>query len=1428
MWRRQSRYNCQVRHLACFVLLLSLVPPPTALAQDDWSLTRRRPPSGKKTRRAKSPGDANQARGGAGSAVERRELLIRRYTGLLLVDPFQEAAFQRLVSLYRERDGDIEALIKELERRVREECDSFELQVLLGHALRAKGQPARARDAFRSASEMRPGAAEPLLYRARLELEASNPTATRELLRAALDLSRSSNRRRELLQQLGELALDAEDSASASQCFNELGELSGGGLHAASGYARALFARGRYAQAAEQYRALLAEMRGDPRTIAPLLLDLGRTELKAGNAEGAAEVLLRARKKARPGSGILWDIDETLLEACRASERLRVSTGEISQKPTGGDAPPAVGAESENAPRRSCLEQLARALQQEHDRKDPDSLRLLGRVWDELGDIDRAVDAYRRSIRRRPRQLDTRERLIRLLSRDGRLEQALAEYRALVRVAPGEPRYLVELAKLLSDTGRREQALTFLARSGRRFARDPRIHRALYELYSRWGEDERALRELGTLARIEPEETSHLAIMGERLMALGRGEQAVAAWRRILRASPDRAQGHATLGDLYLDHGLELEALHEYREACRLRGDDIVYARSLAQVLEQLNLTEEAVEQWQRVLALAGNDRNARRQARRQLVTIWARKGKLRTRLREYERLFAELERGQAEDRSAALEAGRFMAEAYRFLAGREPGSSAGHRLSAERVLQRVVALDPSDIESLLALERLRTARGDRQGALEVLRQLAEVDAGNARTYYSRMAENALSLYRDDEAEVYAEKALHLNRDDAEAQKRLGDLYLAQQDMANAIASYRRSIELDRTDFATYLKLAELHLSRGDAMQADGLLLEVVRSSPDDDLVARAARSCLQIQLGEGNVESLESVLLPLALANQRRPVFRRLLVELYDALVASLVRTAKGNDPRARQARQRLVSVAKRALRPLLDALWDERGGQRESAVRLLGELAHPNAAGPLLAVVEREGDVGLRRRALIGAGRAADASLAPRFAAVARTEQGLLGGAAAWALARVGGPGAVPAMRELLEKPIPEVRAYAALGLGRARDTASLPRLRRLAREDREQNVRLCALLSLGYLKDAGSVPLLIEALHRGRQQIPFAAALALADIGDRTSVEALAGALFWPGRDTSPAALMGLTLAAGKAQRPPPSERHLPLPGDFPSLGMTLDALAPEASRDPIIEAEPFERFAAPIERAARLALRGPRESVEAALAVLSASGGAGDAAGRGSQLPRARLALRLLPELLRVSRHPDAGIRARALSLLAALEDERTVPAFLAALQDRDRSVQRTALDLLPFAGVEQTQAVSDAVAAIAARHPGWSMRARAVTVLGRLKGAAAERAVVAALGDEYAYVRSAAARALGSIGGPTSVKALAECLANDREGLVRAAAAEALAVSNDPSAAEALQRAGGDPHPAVREALRRLKAGRGPASVSGTRSRPPID
>jgi tetratricopeptide (TPR) repeat protein len=335
------------------------------------------------------------------------------------------------------------------------------------------------------------------------------------------------------------------------------------------------------------------------------------------------------------------------------------------------------------------------------------------------------------------------------------------------------------------------------------------------------------------------------------------------------------------------------QAIEAYREAVRLDPENLDHARGLATTLERNREDDAAEAAWRRALELTGDDRAARREARERIVAIWNRTRQMPQRLAELERRFA----GSPPD----AEAGRFLAELHR---RRGPQ----HLADAERVLQRIIEIEPGDIESLLALERAYASAGDLAAAIETLGRLVEADARRAPTYLQRMAEHSLALYRDEDAVRYAERAVEHTPDDAEAHRRLGDLYRARQDGERAIASYRRAITIDERMFPTYLELAELHLARGEQTDADRLFRRVVRGSPDDDLVGRAARASIQIHLGAGRRRPERG--LPLAL-HHPAPDLRRVAVGLDNGRTARADRAPRRPDAaRARTSSDRSAAA--------------------------------------------------------------------------------------------------------------------------------------------------------------------------------------------------------------------------------------------------------------------------------------------------------------------------------------------------------------------------------------------------------------------------------------------------------------------------------------------------------------------------------------
>ncbi|MGD8859586.1 MAG: tetratricopeptide repeat protein, partial [Myxococcales bacterium] len=1128
------------RSLPLTCLLLSLAAAP--VQADDWGLTRPPERRGSDARPRRSGGRVRPPTRRAQEGRDRDEVLRRRYMKVLRRNPLDDFALERLLAIYRTRDGSLDGLAQELLEAGDADADEDEYGrlLILGQVQQARGDLDAAREAYRRAALARPDAPAPLLLSGRLAAHHGEEGRAVELLDQALERTRQAPRREAILRELGQLALDAGDFEAAARRYGELAAMGKRSVYRSSELARALSERGHHARAVQEYARVLEALRGDNRVLPPLLLEMARAQLEAGEPDAALSTLRRARRLAGGAAGIRWAIDALRVEVHRRRGTLAGLAEELSRE--GGGA-------------------------FEHQ-------SLLGRVYEELGEHDEALAAHRRALAARPGDVDTRERVVRILTRQGRLQDAIAEYRRLIARAPREPRHVTPLARLLMESGQREEALRLLDRTAARFARDARVQRSLHELYVRWDEPERAARTLQRLARIEPRDPGHLVMLGEQQLAAGQRKRALATWRRILQVTPDRAKGHAALAETYLDHDMPAEALSQWQAAARLQPEQPRHLRGMAEALERLHRVAEAARTWERVLALSKDDRAARREARRRLVRLWAATGELKNRIRALERAFGWPDPGSG-GREPDLDAGRFLAEAYRVLGqGRRrlPGDPRFLK-RAEQVLQRLTELAPGDVESLLALERSRTSRGDARGAIEVLERLVKADPQSARAYLARMAEHALDLYRDDEAVRYAERAVALNPDDAAAHRRLGDLYRARQQGPRAIESYRRAIELDERAYPVHMQLAELHLSRGEGELAARRLLQVMRGSPDDELVRRATRSLIQLRLGTGGLLELEQDLLPLALGHGRRPVYRELLVELYDAMARPWVEQARTHGPGAEAARERLRALGQRGIKPLLEALSDRDPTQRRIAIELLAHLQNDHAALPLLSVAERGDDTDQRRRALLAAGAVAGDGLSPHFAKILAGPERRLRVAAAWALARIAGPRAVSALRSRVDDPVPAVRGYALLGLARGGAGGARERLEAAVREDRSEWVRAVAALGLGRPGRPAPVATLLAALSAERPDVSTAAVVALGIAQEPEAAGRLSELAFAPEPKLREAVLWALRWSA--SDEPPVQPKSLPEPGERPRVAPLLRAwLAQRAPADRAAAAGRFD--------------------------------------------------------------------------------------------------------------------------------------------------------------------------------------------------------------------------------------------------------------
>ncbi|MFO0552008.1 MAG: HEAT repeat domain-containing protein [Polyangiaceae bacterium] len=1322
------------------------------------------PPTGNYTPPKTQPGAGEDDKG------KTPEKLIARYTAIVLAQPAAPFPIQRLATLYRERDGNLKKLLEEFENRAAGTGDdAWAAKVALAGFYKQDGRYEDAIKTYEEASTAKPKESAPLMALAQLQVERGSKADGRASYDKALPLLTEAADIEQTTRTLMGLCLDLQDWEAAKKHHTSLVNRSQNSMFVKGELGRELLARNEFERAEAEFRELVKAASGDNRALAPAYRDLGTALLKEKKTTEAIDVLKKALAAASAAAGVRAEIFAIMTDAFRAEGKLPELI-EILEKDGGQD-----------------FQRISR----------------LGGLYEETGNVDKALDMYRKALAIDGSHVDTRIRVVHLLQTAGKLDEAIKEYEEIIRVAPNSPEFVFELCETHIQRGDRPKALKLLQELESR-AQEDDVLAAIADFYERVEEKDKAMAVLQRLATSTGSDPTFLVELGDRYYQAGDKKKALDTWARIKVIVQNKARAAYMLGDVYLNHDMPDEALEALREAATAEPNNLQFKKTLAVALERTapgtpyanDRFNEAVRIWEELLRSPKSDKNVTREARTHIVSVWSVLKELPNRVAPLQQRF--------EADPPDLEAGRLLAEVQRKLT---------KLADAEATLRKVLEKDPGDEASMLALERILVQGNKLDGAIEVLGKLAERDKQGALQYYQRMSGYARDLKHDDDAIKYAAMAVELSPENASGHKNLGDMYKARQDFPKAIASYRMAILKNDRLFPVYFDLAELLKATGDPAEADKLLRRVVRSSNDEDLISKAALASLQLNVANGTLETLERDLLPVAVGNPQKPVYRRRLIDVYRAMTVSLVGKIRNstNPKEIADAQAQLAAIGGRALKPLLDTLADDREQQQQVAIDILAYVQNKAAGPTLFNFATGTADKQMRTRAMIAVGALGDPEMLPKLEQLLTPKQGDvtvvasddLALAAAWAVARTRDAKAEVLLGKLLEASSPDVRAVAAIGLGLTKNKKHGAPLVALAKAaEAGPSARAAALLGLGQLVTTGGLApdkeltTLVASLLEATDPLLRRAALVLASriqaqAGDplttksadaAATLEALAQGIL-----SSDAALRQDSIAAaaallnkGFADKSEP----LPVPIDKLNLNAILIGLMPAtptaaARLNVLVALEPHLQKAAVAavatspDRAAIIADSLAEGAIFAPFAV--------DATTTPPELQKkAEAATRKIldattPGFTQLVKHPDAAVRTKAAQVLALSATKEAQDALARALEDGDEALKRAILQSIAFA---KSEGLLTTVANLLAKDESWAVRVRAAETLGRLgtTDATHEDAVkalsTAAKSDGYALVREAALVSLASVDAARAKPVLEDAAKNDAETRVR--------------------------------------------------------
>ncbi len=252
------------------------------------------------------------------------------------------------------------------------------------------------------------------------------------------------------------------------------------------------------------------------------------------------------------------------------------------------------------------IPQLVRAIDAVHPAY-PEPYFELASAYQAAGDLDRAIAAYRQSLKIDPRYPASLLGLAAAFRQSGQLVQAAATFEQATQASPDNPKAWDELGQVDIDLDRGPQALAALKKAVELGPELPQPHNGLgavlaqngdfpaaaaefreaIRLLPNYGEAhgnlagvldlqhdlKQALYEFDVAVRLAPDDASTHFNYGAVLSRENRPDDARAQMEAAVQANPNFAEAHEMLGRLYEQKDRTDDALREYAEAVRIRPD---------------------------------------------------------------------------------------------------------------------------------------------------------------------------------------------------------------------------------------------------------------------------------------------------------------------------------------------------------------------------------------------------------------------------------------------------------------------------------------------------------------------------------------------------------------------------------------------------------------------------------------------------------------------------------------------------------------------------------------------------------------------------------------------------------------------------------------------------------------------------------------
>ena len=217
-------------------------------------------------------------------------------------------------------------------------------------------------------------------------------------------------------------------------------------------------------------------------------------------------------------------------------------------------------------------------------------------------DYRTVLSIWEDALRKAPRSTSVRNNLGNAYAYAGDLDKALEQYRESVRINPNHPLAHFNIGFTLVHQNRHAEAIAHLQEAIRIRQADADAQYILGLALAKSGRPAEGLPHFEIALELKPDDGEVRRDYASALQAVGRYPDAVHHFREALRTRPQDQAAHSWLGNALTSMGQHEAAIASYEEALRLSPLDARTRNNLASVLVRLGRAPDAVDHLRRAL----------------------------------------------------------------------------------------------------------------------------------------------------------------------------------------------------------------------------------------------------------------------------------------------------------------------------------------------------------------------------------------------------------------------------------------------------------------------------------------------------------------------------------------------------------------------------------------------------------------------------------------------------------------------------------------------------------------------------------------------------------------------------------------------------------------------------------------------------------